>query len=86
MRINLKGISVTEITSPCVRNCCLDDNNICMGCFRSMDEILQWRDASAQQQKEILQSAKTRKAAHQLKYKSPLTPDNQNKDSNKNQS
>ena len=49
-----------------------------------MDEILQWRDASAQQQKEILQTAKTRKAAHQLKYKSALMPDNQNKDSNKN--
>ncbi len=77
---------MTEITSPCVRNCCLDDDNICMGCFRSMDEILHWRDASEQQQKEILQSAKTRKAAHQLKYNSELMPDNQNKDSNKNQS
>ncbi|OUR74640.1 hypothetical protein A9Q78_00005, partial [Methylophaga sp. 41_12_T18] len=71
-------------TSPCVRNCCLDDDNICMGCFRSMDEILQWRDASGQQQKEILKAAKIRKAAHQLKYKSASTPDNQNKYSNKN--
>ncbi len=55
---------MAEITSPCVRNCCLDDNNICMGCFRSMDEILHWRDASEQQQKEILKTAKDRKTAH----------------------
>ena len=70
---------MTEITSPCVRNCCLDDDSICLGCFRSMDEILQWRDASEQQQKEILQSAKTRKAAYRLKYKSASMPDKHDK-------
>ncbi len=50
-----------------------------------MDEILQWRDASEQQQIKIIEAAKTRKAAHQLKYNSASMPDNQNKDSNKNQ-
>lgn len=69
---------MAEITSPCVRNCCLDDNDICMGCFRSMDEILKWRDASEQQQLDIIQSAKARKTAHKLKYKSAPTPSNPN--------
>jgi len=32
----------SAVKSPCVRNCCLDKNDICMGCFRSLDEITQW--------------------------------------------
>ena len=32
--------------SPCVRNCCLDDQDICLGCFRSITEICAWHDAS----------------------------------------
>ena len=73
---------MAEVTSPCVRNCCLDDDNICLGCFRSMDEILSWRDASEQQQADIIDAAKTRKIAYEIKYPSPQPPDNQNKDSN----
>ena len=28
------------LASPCVRNCCLDEDNVCMGCGRSLDEIV----------------------------------------------
>jgi predicted Fe-S protein YdhL (DUF1289 family) len=28
--------------SPCIRNCCLDADDVCMGCARTLDEILQW--------------------------------------------
>jgi predicted Fe-S protein YdhL (DUF1289 family) len=28
--------------SPCVRMCTLDDDDICIGCGRSLDEIKQW--------------------------------------------
>jgi len=31
------------ISSPCVRNCCLDNHDICMGCFRHLDEIIGWQ-------------------------------------------
>ncbi|MGA2190972.1 MAG: DUF1289 domain-containing protein [Steroidobacteraceae bacterium] len=30
------------MSSPCVRNCCLDDNGTCLGCFRSLEEIKEW--------------------------------------------
>ena len=30
----------TQVPSPCVRNCCLDENDVCMGCGRHIDEIL----------------------------------------------
>lgn len=28
--------------SPCVRNCCLDDHDVCIGCGRTLDEIRAW--------------------------------------------
>ncbi|TAK62197.1 MAG: DUF1289 domain-containing protein [Methylobacter sp.] len=56
--------------SPCVRNCCLNEENVCLGCFRSIDEILQWRDATEQQKQEIINLANARKIDHRLKYES----------------
>ncbi len=48
------------VKSPCVRNCCLDGNDICMGCCRSLSEILAWGNASDEQRAAILSSAKKR--------------------------
>lgn len=35
------GNSRTIIT-PCIGQCDLDDNDVCMGCFRSSQEISDW--------------------------------------------
>ncbi|MCW8848191.1 MAG: DUF1289 domain-containing protein [Sedimenticola sp.] len=34
------------IASPCVRMCTLDDDDICIGCGRSLEEIKQWTSYS----------------------------------------
>ena len=34
------------LDSPCVRNCCLDENDTCLGCGRTLDEILCWREST----------------------------------------
>jgi hypothetical protein len=34
------------LASPCVRNCCLDEGDVCMGCGRSLEEIIAWSTAS----------------------------------------
>jgi len=51
--------SVTEasasVESPCVRKCTLDENDICVGCFRNIDEICAWSGASEARRREILQ-------------------------------
>ncbi|WP_028863479.1 DUF1289 domain-containing protein [Psychromonas aquimarina] len=44
---------MTKITSPCIRNCCLDQSDICMGCFRSLQEIKEWGQASDIRKQEI---------------------------------
>jgi len=36
----------TGVESPCVRNCCLDDDDVCLGCGRHLQEILDWNGAS----------------------------------------
>ncbi|MBL1319822.1 MAG: DUF1289 domain-containing protein [Methylophaga sp.] len=52
-----------SLSSPCIRNCCLNDNDICLGCFRSLDEILLWglTDTANQEKQHILDKAKQRK-------------------------
>ena len=47
--------------SPCVRNCCLDESDICLGCYRHISEIIGWRNKSESQRKEILARCKQRK-------------------------
>ena len=36
------NISIT----PCVSFCNLDESDICMGCYRSAEEITEWRNKS----------------------------------------
>lgn len=53
-----------EPQSPCVRNCCLDDDEICLGCFRSLPEICGWATASTQQRWQVLALAAHRQQAY----------------------
>ncbi len=55
---------MSQIRSPCIRNCCLDQRDICLGCFRSIEEIKQWNGSSEQQQRQILAHAKARQQKH----------------------
>ncbi|WP_445767860.1 DUF1289 domain-containing protein [Rheinheimera sp.] len=48
--------------SPCVRNCCLDQQDICLGCGRSVDEIIEWHSANLLRRTQILQLAQARLA------------------------
>ena len=38
-------MSQTEdpVRSPCIEKCCLNSDNVCVGCFRSLAEIAQWQ-------------------------------------------
>lgn len=64
------------IESPCVRNCCLDDNDICVGCYRSLQEIVGWGGATEAMKREALAQIEQRKIAKQLlmAHKKSLQP------------
>ncbi len=64
---------MTEIlaASPCIRNCCLDENDICLGCFRSLAEITGWSEADNTRRSEILRFAALRQREHQIRWQKP---------------
>ena len=47
------------IASPCLKVCKIK-NNICIGCFRTLDEISVWSKLSSLKRSEIMDSAKKR--------------------------
>lgn len=49
------------VASPCVRNCCLDERDICLGCGRSLAEITAWSGSDTTQRSAILERAAQRK-------------------------
>jgi predicted Fe-S protein YdhL (DUF1289 family) len=53
------------VPSPCLRNCCLNDDLTCLGCFRSLDEIKEWTVVDIHRRRVILQNAQQRRAAYQ---------------------
>ncbi len=53
---------VKPIPSPCIQRCCLDTQDICIGCFRSLNEITAWSTAGYQEQLDILARAEQRRA------------------------
>ena len=50
----------TGTASPCVRNCCLDDDNVCLGCGRTLAEIVRWSNATDAEKREILARSRLR--------------------------
>jgi uncharacterized protein len=57
------------IQSPCIRNCCLNDDDICLGCFRSLEEIVGWADFKNSIRQTVLQKTVCRRAAYMEKLK-----------------
>jgi len=61
------GDPEARVESPCIRHCTLDDDDICLGCFRSIDEICAWAAADNAERRRILVAATARRqrgAAH----------------------
>ena len=56
-----------SVPSPCVRNCCLDDSDICLGCYRSITEITGWSGADHHQRSEILARCRQRRAQREAR-------------------
>ena len=49
------------IRSPCVAICALDENDICVGCYRSGSEITDWFMADAHGKRDIIAAAARRR-------------------------
>jgi predicted Fe-S protein YdhL (DUF1289 family) len=50
-----------RVASPCIRHCTLDDDDICLGCLRSIDDICAWGGADDEERLRILERATARR-------------------------
>lgn len=61
---------MADINKPCLRKCCLNEEDICLGCFRSFNDMRLWNKASIEAKLEMLKIAETRKIRHARKQAS----------------
>ena len=54
-------IHLNKIASPCVRNCCLNEEDICIGCFRSIEEICGWSAAEEGEKLKVMEQVDLRR-------------------------
>ena len=66
--IDATGIDTGPV-SPCVRQCCLDDADECLGCGRTLDEIRAWHGADGEGREAILRAATARRDARAARYR-----------------
>lgn len=58
---------MTTVESPCIRNCCLNDEDICVGCYRSLAEITRWSLVDDNAKVQIVNAAEARRTQQQKK-------------------
>jgi predicted Fe-S protein YdhL (DUF1289 family) len=51
-----------KINNPCIQVCKYDDNQVCIGCYRTMEETRDWIDYTEKEKVEVLQKVEKRKA------------------------
>ena len=61
LNLVLAEANLNTIASPCVRNCCLNEEDICIGCFRNIDEICGWSAADEGEKLKILEQVNLRR-------------------------
>lgn len=54
------------VPSPCISLCRLDEHKVCLGCFRHVEDIREWRSADDNRRRQIRANADLRRAAADL--------------------
>lgn len=62
-------IDSKKVKSPCIRQCCLDQQDVCLGCYRSLQEILDWAAGSDDEKRAVLARAAVRQSERDQRYK-----------------
>ena len=51
---------MTEVKSPCISVCALNDDGVCIGCWRTVEEIADWSALDNEQKVRVIQRAHQR--------------------------
>ncbi|MEM7564962.1 MAG: DUF1289 domain-containing protein [Pseudomonadota bacterium] len=49
--------TLQRVASPCIRHCTLDQDDVCLGCHRTIDEICAWGGANDDERRSILKAS-----------------------------
>lgn len=52
----------TKIKSPCI-DVCITRDGVCIGCYRSLEEMAGWPSYTEEQKKEVLENIKKRRSS-----------------------
>ena len=50
------------VKSPCIEVCSLNNEDVCIGCYRTANEIIEWFSASNERKREILTAIDQRRS------------------------
>jgi len=53
--------SSETVPSPCVGICCPDEEDVCMGCLRTMKEVTLWWEMSNEEKRALLKALAQRR-------------------------
>ena len=56
------GDATQPVKSPCIEVCSLNSEDVCIGCYRTANEIIEWFSAPDERKREILVSVSERRA------------------------
>lgn len=51
---------IATIEKPCIKKCNLNEDEVCLGCFRTFKDMCQWHKATVEVKEIILVKAKER--------------------------
>lgn len=58
--------SKLHVASPCVSVCLLNDEDVCVGCYRTGQEISAWGRLDYNEQRDVMKKVREREANSQL--------------------
>ncbi len=71
----MRGMTASTVPSPCVRLCTLNDDDMCVGCGRTLDDIKAWTAMRDEQRRDCVSQARARLQALGLPIRTaPLMP------------
>lgn len=66
--------SPSPVASPCVRRCTLDQDDVCVGCGRTLEDIRQWGAMSEAQRADCVAQAEVRRRERDWRWAPPGGP------------
>jgi len=60
---------LVTIEKPCIKKCCLNEDDICLGCFRTLDDMRCWHTSSLDEKVKMLTLAQKRQKEHKINQK-----------------